>query len=76
MSGKELWARTRDRMKSFPRCVAACAEDAALYGRCVAAAASRGQELKKDACAAEFQALKNCFTQAVSFRRLDRGLEG
>lgn len=38
---------------------------AAAYGKCVAATTTGRQELKKDLCAKEFQALKTCFTNAV-----------
>lgn len=39
---------------------------AAAYGKCVAATTTGKQELKKDLCAKEFEALKTCFTNAVS----------
>lgn len=39
---------------------------ATAYGKCVAATTTGRQELKKDLCAKEFEALKTCFTNAVS----------
>ena len=39
---------------------------AAVYGKCVAATTTSRQELQKDLCAKEFQALKTCFINAVS----------
>lgn len=39
---------------------------AATYGKCVAATTTGKQELRKDMCAKEFEALKTCFTAAVS----------
>lgn len=38
----------------------------AAYGKCVAATTTGRQELKKDLCAREFEALKTCFVNAVS----------
>lgn len=37
-----------------------------MYGKCVAATTTGTQELKKDLCAKEFEALKTCFVNAVS----------
>ncbi|XP_067914813.1 NADH dehydrogenase [ubiquinone] 1 alpha subcomplex assembly factor 8 [Heterodontus francisci] len=62
MPGKEVWIRTRERLRSFPHFMAACAEEASAYGRCVATNTQGSQDLRKDMCAKEFQALKNCFT--------------
>lgn len=39
-----------------------------MYGKCVAATTTGTQELRKDLCAKEFEALKICFTNAVSAR--------
>ncbi|TNN74609.1 putative protein C17orf89 [Liparis tanakae] len=38
---------------------------AATYGKCVAATTTGKQELRKDMCAKEFEALKTCFTAAA-----------
>ncbi|XP_041072614.1 NADH dehydrogenase [ubiquinone] 1 alpha subcomplex assembly factor 8 [Carcharodon carcharias] len=62
MPGKEIWIRTRDKLRSFPDFMAACAEEASVYGRCVAANTQGSKDLRKDMCAKEFQALKSCFT--------------
>lgn len=43
-----------------------CVIQAAVYGKCVAATTTGTQELRKDLCAKEFEALKICFTNAVS----------
>lgn len=40
-------------------------QQAAVYGKCVAATTTGRQELRKDLCAKEFEALKTCFTNAV-----------
>jgi len=37
-----------------------------VYGKCVAATTIGRQELRKDLCAREFEALKSCFVNAVS----------
>lgn len=41
---------------------------AAAYGRCVAAATAGRAELRKDACAQEFEALRACVARAVRGR--------
>ncbi|XP_014350150.1 NADH dehydrogenase [ubiquinone] 1 alpha subcomplex assembly factor 8 [Latimeria chalumnae] len=65
MSGTAVWSRARERMRRFPQQLAECAEEAAVYGKCVALTTAGSQELRKDLCAKEFQALKNCFTIAA-----------
>lgn len=42
-----------------------CVTQGAVYGKCVTATTTGRQELKKDLCAKEFEALKSCFTNAV-----------
>uniref|UniRef100_A0A3Q0QYE5 NADH:ubiquinone oxidoreductase complex assembly factor 8 n=1 Tax=Amphilophus citrinellus TaxID=61819 RepID=A0A3Q0QYE5_AMPCI len=64
MSGSSVWSRSREKMRLFPELFAQCADEAALYGKCVAATTTGRQELKKDLCAKEFEALKICFTNA------------
>ncbi|XP_028287468.1 NADH dehydrogenase [ubiquinone] 1 alpha subcomplex assembly factor 8 [Parambassis ranga] len=68
MSGSNVWSRTREKLRLFPEVFAQCAEEAAIYGRCVAATTTSKQELKKDLCAKEFEALKTCFTNAAKKR--------
>ncbi|XP_037547278.1 NADH dehydrogenase [ubiquinone] 1 alpha subcomplex assembly factor 8 [Nematolebias whitei] len=68
MSGSNVWSRSRERMRLFSGLFAQCAEEAAAYGKCVAATTKSKQELKKDLCAQEFQALKTCFTNAAKKR--------
>lgn len=46
--------------------MSACWNQAAAYGKCVASTTTSKQELKKDLCAKEFEALKTCFINAVS----------
>ncbi|KYO26469.1 hypothetical protein Y1Q_0020812 [Alligator mississippiensis] len=41
---------------------------AAAYGRCVAAATAGRAELRKDACAQEFEALRACVARASTLR--------
>ncbi|XP_018591835.1 NADH dehydrogenase [ubiquinone] 1 alpha subcomplex assembly factor 8 [Scleropages formosus] len=67
MSGTNAWTRSRERMRRFPELLAACAGEAAEYGKCVCAtaAAGSGKELRKDLCAKEFEALKACFRSAA-----------
>ncbi|NWT59043.1 NDUF8 factor, partial [Erythrocercus mccallii] len=65
MSGSGVWLRTRARLRRFPAALAACGDQAAAYGRCVAAAAAGAAELRRDACLEEFQALRECFARAV-----------
>ena len=38
---------------------------ASAYGKCVVATTTNKQELKKDLCVKEFEALKACFLNAV-----------
>ncbi|NXF87493.1 NDUF8 factor, partial [Eubucco bourcierii] len=65
MSGQGVWLRARARLRRFPALLAGCGEQAAAYGRCVAAAASGTTELRRDACLEEFRALRACFDRAV-----------
>uniref|UniRef100_A0A8C5IDL7 NADH:ubiquinone oxidoreductase complex assembly factor 8 n=1 Tax=Junco hyemalis TaxID=40217 RepID=A0A8C5IDL7_JUNHY len=65
MSGRGVWLRARARLRRFPAALAACGDQAAAYGRCVAAAAAGPAELRRDACLQEFQALRECFARAV-----------
>ncbi|XP_031147299.1 NADH dehydrogenase [ubiquinone] 1 alpha subcomplex assembly factor 8 [Sander lucioperca] len=65
MSGTNAWTRSRERMRLFPELFAQCAGEAATYGKCVAATTTGRQELRKDMCAKEFEALKTCFTNAA-----------
>ncbi|KAM6897131.1 NADH dehydrogenase [ubiquinone] 1 alpha subcomplex assembly factor 8 [Xenentodon cancila] len=68
MSGSNVWTRTRRKMRLFPEILAQCSDEAAVYGKCVAATTTGKQELKKDLCAKEFEALKTCFTNAAKKR--------
>lgn len=68
MSGSSVWSRSREKMRLFPELFAQCADEAAVYGKCVAATMTGRQELKKDLCANEFEALKICFTNAAKKR--------
>ncbi|XP_044035721.1 NADH dehydrogenase [ubiquinone] 1 alpha subcomplex assembly factor 8 isoform X1 [Siniperca chuatsi] len=72
MSGPNVWSRSREKMRLFPELFAQCAGEAAVYGKCVAATTTGRQELRKDLCAKEFEALKTCFTSAVSERAKKR----
>uniref|UniRef100_A0A8B9G510 NADH:ubiquinone oxidoreductase complex assembly factor 8 n=1 Tax=Amazona collaria TaxID=241587 RepID=A0A8B9G510_9PSIT len=63
MSGRGVWPRARARLRRFPALLSGCGEQAAAYGRCVAAAAAA--ELRRDACLEEFRALRDCFARAV-----------
>ncbi|XP_075296879.1 NADH dehydrogenase [ubiquinone] 1 alpha subcomplex assembly factor 8 [Opisthocomus hoazin] len=63
MSGRGVWQRARARFRRFPSLLAACGEQAAAYGRCVAAAGPA--ELRRDACLEEFRALRDCFVRAA-----------
>ncbi|XP_039937420.1 NADH dehydrogenase [ubiquinone] 1 alpha subcomplex assembly factor 8 [Hirundo rustica] len=65
MSGRGVWLRTRARLRRFPAALAACGDQAAAYGRCVAAAAAGPAELRRDACLEQFQALRECFARAA-----------
>ncbi|XP_070783551.1 NADH dehydrogenase [ubiquinone] 1 alpha subcomplex assembly factor 8 isoform X1 [Enoplosus armatus] len=68
MSGPNVWSRSREKMRLFPELLAQCAGEAAVYGKCVAATTTGRQELRKDLCAKEFEALKTCFTSAAKKR--------
>ncbi|XP_046888821.1 NADH dehydrogenase [ubiquinone] 1 alpha subcomplex assembly factor 8 [Hypomesus transpacificus] len=66
MSGTNVWTRSRDRMRRFPELFAQCAAEAAAYGKCVSSTTTAGrQELRKDMCVKEFEALKTCFISAA-----------
>ncbi|MBN3273379.1 NDUF8 factor, partial [Polyodon spathula] len=64
MSGTNVWTRSRERMLRFPELIAQCAEEAAVYGKCVSHTTTGKQELSKNHCAKEFQTLRNCFLSA------------
>ncbi|XP_077481736.1 NADH dehydrogenase [ubiquinone] 1 alpha subcomplex assembly factor 8 [Stigmatopora argus] len=65
MSGSNVWHRSREKLRRFPEYFAQCAEEATIYGKCVAATTTSRQELKKDHCCQEFAALKMCFANAA-----------
>ncbi|KAM8992560.1 NADH dehydrogenase [ubiquinone] 1 alpha subcomplex assembly factor 8 [Guaruba guarouba] len=65
MSGRAVWPRARARLRRFPALLSGCGEEAAAYGRCVAAAAAGPAELRRDACLEEFRALRDCFARAA-----------
>ncbi|XP_030317527.1 NADH dehydrogenase [ubiquinone] 1 alpha subcomplex assembly factor 8 [Calypte anna] len=65
MSGRGVWLRTRARLRRFPALLGGCGEQAAAYGRCVAAAAAGPAELRRDVCLEEFRALRDCFARAA-----------
>ncbi|XP_019353760.1 NADH dehydrogenase [ubiquinone] 1 alpha subcomplex assembly factor 8 isoform X2 [Alligator mississippiensis] len=59
------WLRARERLRRIPELLAGCRDQAAAYGRCVAAATAGRAELRKDACAQEFEALRACVARAA-----------
>ncbi|XP_071402344.1 NADH dehydrogenase [ubiquinone] 1 alpha subcomplex assembly factor 8 [Centroberyx affinis] len=65
MSGPNVWSRSRERIRRFPELFAQCAGEAAAYGKCVSATTTGRQELRKDLCVKEFEALKTCFANAA-----------
>ncbi|XP_049667797.1 NADH dehydrogenase [ubiquinone] 1 alpha subcomplex assembly factor 8 [Accipiter gentilis] len=65
MSGRGVCLRARARLRRFPALLAGCGEQAAAYGRCVAAAAGGTAELRRDVCLEEFRALRDCFARAA-----------
>ncbi|KAL0983982.1 hypothetical protein UPYG_G00135500, partial [Umbra pygmaea] len=65
MSGTNVWTRSRDRMRQFPELFAQCAGEAAAYGKCVTSTTTGRQDLKKDMCIKEFDALKTCFVTSA-----------
>ncbi|XP_055033183.1 NADH dehydrogenase [ubiquinone] 1 alpha subcomplex assembly factor 8 [Misgurnus anguillicaudatus] len=65
MPGSNVWTRSRARMRLFPEMFAQCSAEATAYGKCVAATTTGKQELTKNMCAKEFEALKTCFQSAV-----------
>ncbi|XP_029383320.1 NADH dehydrogenase [ubiquinone] 1 alpha subcomplex assembly factor 8 isoform X2 [Echeneis naucrates] len=68
MSGPNVWSRSREKLRQFPEVFAQCAGEAAAYGKCVTATTKGRQELHKDLCVKEFEALKTCFTNAAKKR--------
>lgn len=60
-----MWTRSRERMRRFPELFAQCSGEAAAYGKCVTATTTGRQELRKDLCGKEFDALKTCFVTAA-----------
>uniref|UniRef100_A0A6P8SFM7 NADH dehydrogenase [ubiquinone] 1 alpha subcomplex assembly factor 8 n=1 Tax=Geotrypetes seraphini TaxID=260995 RepID=A0A6P8SFM7_GEOSA len=70
MASACVWRRSRERLASFGQQLTECRAEAAAYGKCVAAAVSgRPQEVKRELCAQEFQALKRCFSSAAKNRK-------
>ncbi|KAM9838060.1 NADH dehydrogenase [ubiquinone] 1 alpha subcomplex assembly factor 8 [Aulostomus maculatus] len=65
MSGSNVWSRSREKMRHFPELLAQCSVEAATYGKCVTATTTGRQELRKDLCAKEFEALRTCFANAA-----------
>ncbi|CAL8283659.1 unnamed protein product [Merluccius merluccius] len=65
MSGTGVWTRSRETFRRFPERFAQCPAEASAYGKCVVATTTNKQELKKDLCVKEFEALKACFLKAV-----------
>ncbi|XP_042562721.1 NADH dehydrogenase [ubiquinone] 1 alpha subcomplex assembly factor 8 [Clupea harengus] len=65
MSGTNAWTRSRARMRLFPELLAQCAVEATAYGKCVTATTVGKQELKRDLCVKEFEALKTCFVSSA-----------
>ncbi|KAF7657516.1 hypothetical protein LDENG_00026320 [Lucifuga dentata] len=68
MSGSNVWSRNRDKIRLFPEFFAQCTAEAAAYGKCVAGSTTGRQELQKDLCSKEFEALKTCFVNAAKKR--------
>ncbi|TSK14786.1 NADH dehydrogenase [ubiquinone] 1 alpha subcomplex assembly factor 8 [Bagarius yarrelli] len=67
MSGRNVWTSSRERMRRFPELLAQCSVEAAAYSKCVVFTTTGNRELKKDLCLKEFEALKSCFINAVSY---------
>ncbi|KAK7122396.1 hypothetical protein R3I94_019496 [Phoxinus phoxinus] len=65
MSGSNVWTRSRARMRLFPELLAQCSGEATAYGKCVAATTTGKQELTKNTCVKEFEALRSCFQSAA-----------
>uniref|UniRef100_A0A3P9JPE1 NADH:ubiquinone oxidoreductase complex assembly factor 8 n=1 Tax=Oryzias latipes TaxID=8090 RepID=A0A3P9JPE1_ORYLA len=72
MSGSNVWTRSREKMRNFSDIFSKCADEAAAYGKCVAATTAGRQELKKDLCAKEFEALKTCFVKGLKLQHPDQ----
>ncbi|XP_043109591.1 NADH dehydrogenase [ubiquinone] 1 alpha subcomplex assembly factor 8 [Puntigrus tetrazona] len=68
MSSSNVWSRSRERMRLFPELLAQCSGEAAAYGKCVASTTTGNQELTKNMCVKEFEALKSCFQSAAKKR--------
>ncbi|XP_068510906.1 NADH dehydrogenase [ubiquinone] 1 alpha subcomplex assembly factor 8 [Anas acuta] len=68
MSGRGVWLRARARLRRFPALLGGCGEQAAAYGRCVAAASAGSGEVRQDGCLREFTALRECFNRAAAAR--------
>ncbi|KAJ8377669.1 hypothetical protein AAFF_G00255140 [Aldrovandia affinis] len=65
MSGTGVWTRSRERLRRFPELLSHCTPEAVAYGKCVSATTTGRQELRKDLCIREFEALKTCFVEAA-----------
>ncbi|XP_016344885.1 NADH dehydrogenase [ubiquinone] 1 alpha subcomplex assembly factor 8 [Sinocyclocheilus anshuiensis] len=65
MSSSNVWTRSRARMKLFPELLVQCSGEAAAYGKCVASTTTGKQELTKNMCVKEFEALKSCLQSAA-----------
>ncbi|CAI5765768.1 Hypothetical predicted protein [Podarcis lilfordi] len=65
MSSRGVWGRVRQRLQRFPELLAGCGEQASVYGKCVASKTTGHGDLKKDACAKEFEMLMDCFMKSA-----------
>ncbi|KAE8576024.1 hypothetical protein XENTR_v10004021 [Xenopus tropicalis] len=64
MSGK-ITAPGKGALGRIPQLLAKCRVQALSYGKCVSAAASGREELRRGACAKEFEDLKQCMIMAA-----------
>ncbi|TRY99906.1 hypothetical protein DNTS_004339 [Danionella cerebrum] len=67
MQSSNVWSRSRAKMRLLPDLLAQCSAEATAYGKCVSAATttSSKQELSRNSCVPEFEALRICFRSAA-----------
>lgn len=52
----------RNRLKSFPKLLASCSKEGAVYGQCVS---RKHEDVSLDACLKEFQMFRDCIRNAA-----------
>ena len=57
----------RKRLQAFPKLLASCSAEAAIYGKCVA---RKHEDISPNTCLKEFQLFKECLSDAAKTMRI------